>query len=129
MGEEAEEAQLTSSQGSASGWLRGDCRAKQRQGAREGPGEVASVVARVAAWREVAVVAAPASGAQRPGEGGRGKESGEKGPSRGSWHPWQQGWKLQNTCLSLLQASLEPRGQSGQKSTLEGSESPLAQKR
>lgn len=71
--------------GAVSGWLRGDCGGKQRQGGREGPGKVASVVARVAALREVAA-AAPVSRAQHLGEEGRG---GESGPSLGSWCPGQ----------------------------------------
>lgn len=54
--------------------LRGLQRRAGRE-AREGPGKIASVVARVAALRDVAVVA-PASGAQRPGEGGRRRERG-----------------------------------------------------
>lgn len=59
---------------------------------REGPGKVASVVARAAASGEVTV--APASGAKRPGEGRkeRKREWEGEGRSRGSWRPGQEGW-------------------------------------
>lgn len=76
--------------------------AEERRGreAREVPEKVASVVARVAALREVTVVA-PASGAKRPGEGGRGSVSGELVSRAGGL----------GTLAYLLQANLEPRGQ------------------
>lgn len=68
--------------------------------AREVPEKVASVVARVAASREVTVVA-PASGAKQPGEGGRESVSGELVSRVGGL----------GTRAYLLQATLEARGQ------------------
>lgn len=79
---------------------------------REGPGKVASVVARAAASREVTVVI-PASGAKHPGEG-RGREWEEQGPSGGSWHPGQEGLgTLLSGHLDLPQANLVPWGKGG----------------
>ena len=61
--------------GAASGWLQGTTEESRRQGGKGGAEKVASVVARAAASREVAVMA-PASGARRPGEGRGVREQG-----------------------------------------------------
>lgn len=66
------------------------------EGGEGGAGKVASVVARVAASR-VVTVAAPASGARRPGEGMR---EGERGSVSGEPVPRQEGWGLCRVAVS-----------------------------
>lgn len=87
------------------------------EGGKGGAGEVASVVARVAALREV-TGAAPASGAPRPGEGTR---EGERGSVSGDLGPRQEGWGLCRVAVSARsKLESEPGGRVARKAAWKG---------